>query len=368
MDTKQNSGDIESGSRQLTFGVEEEFFIVDAQTGLSAPQYDAVAKAADSWINPCPEVTQSVVEIASEPHSSPELLRDELSNIRAGLDRAAEEVGCRILACGTHPYGNPSTDRITPTARYLHLENEYGFLLREVATCGMHVHVGGLTRDEIAFLMREARQHLSTLLAMSANSPFWRGMPSGMRSTRARVANMYPRNNLPPHLDSADHYDEIVASLIRSGAIREPKDIWWHLRPNEQHGTLEFRVFDVQSTCDDAVALAALTVALCMTLLDHGPFTPPLPEHLLEENMWSAARAGVEGAFAQADGSPLPTRSVAETLVAKCESAMVDIGAGNCIDTVRGLAICNGADQQLTRTLRGSTLQELVCGSEFARL
>lgn len=359
MEINTESGESNSTRHGVSVGIEEEYFIVDADTGFPVPQFAAVAGAVERWIEPSAEVTQSVIEVCTAPHESSELLRDELSGLRDGIAAGAETVGCRIFAGGTHPFGNPAEDRITPAARFLHLESEYGFLLREVATCGMHVHVGELARDEIAFLMRAARPYLPTLLAMSANSPFWRGTPSGMRSTRARLTNLYPRNGLPPVIESCEHYESIVASLIRSGSIREPKDIWWHLRPNESHGTLEFRIFDVQSNCDDAVALAMACVALAHVLLDRN-HVPEMPEHLLEENMWTAARAGVEGAFARADGTPVPVRAVADSFVDLVEPMMRQHGADTYIDTLRGLAVCNGADQQLSSTMRGTSLRDLV--------
>ena len=86
--------------------------------------------------------------------------------------------------------------------------------------------------------------------------------------------------------------------LVRLHCIDNAKKIWWDVRPHPTFGTLEFRVFDVVTRVDEAIAIAALTQAIVVKL--HRLYTRNMgfrmyPRALIEENKWRAARWGVEG-------------------------------------------------------------------------
>jgi len=80
--------------------------------------------------------------------------------------------------------------------------------------------------------------------------------------------------------------------------IDNAKKIWWDVRPHPTFGTLEFRVCDVATKVEDAIAIAALVQAIVVKL--HRLYTRNMgfrlySRTLIEENKWRAARWGIEG-------------------------------------------------------------------------
>ena len=77
---------------------------------------------------------------------------------------------------------------------------------------------------------------LPALLAASANSPYWRGEPSGFRSIRSQLLLEMPTGGTPPVLRGWDDWQ----AASRGDNTRRHWDAW----PRPEHGTLEVRVLD----------------------------------------------------------------------------------------------------------------------------
>ena len=89
-----------------TFGMEEEYFLVDAETKLVArgmpPEFfEAARKATDDRMRG--ELLQSQVEVVTRPHVDVASARNELRELRRTVAKVAAEHGLAILAAGTHP-------------------------------------------------------------------------------------------------------------------------------------------------------------------------------------------------------------------------------------------------------------------------
>ena len=63
----------------------------------------------------------------------------------------------------------------------------------------MHVHVGVDDPDKAIHVANGMRVHLAVLLALSANSPFWRADATGLLSARTPIFRTFPRVGIPPH-------------------------------------------------------------------------------------------------------------------------------------------------------------------------
>ena len=90
----------------FTFGIEEEYFLVDAETKLVAPDvpqafFDAAVTATDGRVSP--EFLQPQIEVISSPHTNTADARAELRHLRQTVAAVAAEHGLAILAAGTHP-------------------------------------------------------------------------------------------------------------------------------------------------------------------------------------------------------------------------------------------------------------------------
>ena len=172
-------------------------------------------------------------------------------------------------------------------------------------------------------LLRALRGHLPLLLALSANSPYWRGQDSGMASIRTSIFRMFPRVGIPRAFDSYDDYVGAVDAMIRCRAIPEPTFLWWDVRLQPRLGTVEVRIMDAQTSCWQTGALAALVQSLAHMELEDGSSVAedPSPE-FLDENVFRAARDGLEAEL-------LDPRSERSTPARSCVEALVDRLAGH---------------------------------------
>ena len=89
----------------FTVGVEEEFQIVDPTTWeLRSHVSELLASSAPAFGEQIKrEMHQSIVEVGTKVCSSIEELAGEIIRTRRDLADAAERVGLRIAAAGTHP-------------------------------------------------------------------------------------------------------------------------------------------------------------------------------------------------------------------------------------------------------------------------
>ncbi|MFD0821852.1 glutamate-cysteine ligase family protein, partial [Micromonospora zhanjiangensis] len=89
----------------LTVGVEEEFLLVDPETGAAVPAVEAVLEQVPPELagQVQTEFQTSQIEIGSPPGLELAALRHSLGLLRAGLATAAADAGVRLLAVGTGP-------------------------------------------------------------------------------------------------------------------------------------------------------------------------------------------------------------------------------------------------------------------------
>jgi carboxylate-amine ligase len=75
------------------------------------------------------------------------------------------------------------------------------------------------------------RVHLPVLLALSANSPFWRADATGLASTRTPIFRAFPRVGIPPtYADWAD-YEASIAFMVESRVIADYTCLWCDVHP-----------------------------------------------------------------------------------------------------------------------------------------
>ena len=130
-------------------------------------------------------------------------------------------------------------------------------------------------QGEINDLMGQLSYFLPHLLALSASSPFWQGVDSGLASYRTTVFGDMPRTGLPPRLSSWDQFDRSVGLLIELGIVEDASKIWWDLRPSASFPTLETRICDACPRLDDTITLAALIQATVRMLWPAGANMTP---------------------------------------------------------------------------------------------
>lgn len=280
-----------------TVGVEEEFVLVDPDTGAPFPGNTRVVEAGkELGIDLQLELSTCQIETATPPCTSISQLRAELVRTRRLAATAATEVGARLLATGVPPLG-PLPPSITDVARYRRLAEHFGQLGEQVI-CGCHVHVGVPDRDTGAAVCNYLRPWLPALLAFAANSPITGGRDTGYASWRHMLWSRWPSAGPPPHFDSATHYDAVVTEMLEHRTILDTAMLYWDVRLSAHLPTIEIRVADVPATAEDAVLVATLVRGLVVTAfaaIRLGGTAAPVDSHRLREAYWRAARDGIDG-------------------------------------------------------------------------
>jgi len=287
-------------SDPYTLGDEEEYMLLDPESFdlvqhiemvLDAIQGDELASRINA------ELMQSVLEIATPVCQTAGDVMRELQTLRAYVRDVARDQGLRVGSAGTHPFSLFERQRITAKDRYHALIDQLQYVARRELIFGMHIHVAVDDPDKAIQIVNGLLPHLAPLLALSASSPFWRGEPTGLASSRQIVFSAFPRSGPPPRFRDYEDYALVVGQLERTGCIADYTHIWWDIRPHPKWGTIEVRICDAVTRLEDAVAIAAYCQALVKQLserYDAGDEIPSYHRILTSENKWLAARYGLD--------------------------------------------------------------------------
>lgn len=286
----------------LTLGVEEEYQIIDAESGELASYVSKIMSDGRVRLNLLDQVKEefmeSQIEAGSRVCENVQQVREELARLRGALIAAAEQDGKCIAAAATHPFSKWIEQSITPKLRYKTLEEDLQEIARRMLIFGMHVHVGIGDEELTIDIMNQVRYFLPHLLALSTSSPFWHGRRTGLKSYRSVVFENMPRTGIPDSFTSYADYDDLMCTLERVGIIDDRTKVWWDVRPHPKYKTLEFRVCDVCTRIEDAVCIVAIIQSLVAMLVDlrlGNRSWRIYHRDLIRENKWRAVRHGIYG-------------------------------------------------------------------------
>jgi carboxylate-amine ligase len=315
------------------------------------------------------ETHAAALELATKPHRTVAGAAAQLRSLRTGLAGALEPLSIAAAVAGTHPLARAGEARVSEGARYqVLLSTLRGLAVRE-PTYALHVHVGV---PDPALAMRAfnaLRVHLPVLLALSANSPFWHGVDSGMASMRTPIFQGFPRAGLPRRFQDYGEYVEAIDLLVRSEAIPEPTFVWWDARLQPRFGTVEVRVMDAQSRVEDSAALAALVQCLVRLEALEGFAAPVLSaaQEVLDENRFLAARDGPEAKLIDPVGERMvPVRERVAALLEACEPHARELGCEHELAGIARLVAKGGAARQRAVAGPKPDLQRLLAALHAA--
>ncbi len=333
----------------MTVGLEEELMVLDADSLDLAPRAPQILAAAAGDARFKSELPAAQLEIALPPATDVGAAATALHAARAELTAHAAAAGARVAAAGAHPFAAPEGP-VHPLPRYLELEAEYGAVIRHQLLFGLHVHVAVRPAERALAVYNAMRSYLPLLAALGANAPFYAGRDTGLASVRPKIADILPRQGVPPEIPSWD----ALAAYLRwgrdAGAVPSPAQWWFELRLHVRYGTVEVRVPDAQATVADATAIGAVVHALVARLAERHDAGERLPVHdtwRIAENRWSACRRGVEAGLADLDsGAVLPARERLHALLDEVAPAAARLGAAAQLEDARALVETNGALRQ----------------------
>jgi len=343
-------------SSQFTLGIEQEFQMVDRQTGQLCPHILTVLEKGGPRFGEKikPEMLQSAVEVVTGVCPDIAAARRELQEIRRTLIELLAEDGIGLISAGTHPQALWQDQISMPNPRYAELEEELQDIARSILIFALHIHVGIESQEMAVLMMNQARSWIPHLLALSTNSPFWGGRFTGIKSYRSVVWGPFPRSGIPGTFASWSEFDNYVQALIRTGCIDNGKKIWWDIRPHPFFPTIEFRICDMPASFEDTIAIAALCQALVAKitwLYHHGMTTHIMPRPLLAENKWRATRYGLDAEVLDFTlDRRLTMRESISELLDFVDDVLDDLGSRNEINYLRHLLEDRrgtGADRQM---------------------
>ncbi len=358
-----------------TVGVEEEFLLVDWDTGEPVARNEAVARRAEAHgVDLQLELTSCQVETTTDVAEATDELRTELTRLRRIAAQAAEAEGARLLAVGLPPTV-PNEFPITDNPRYRRIAERFGMIAHEQGICGCHVHVAVPDRDAAIRVSNRLRSWLPLLLALTSNSAVYRNTDTGYASWRSILWQRWPSAGPPPHFESADEYDAVVEMLLNSGAMLDDGMVYWDVRPSANFPTIEVRVGDVPATVAETVLLAALIRGCVMTALEaeqRGKSLAPLSPSALSAAYWKSARYGLDGDAVDLTEShaSMPAVDLLNRLVGHVRPALETVGDYDMVrsELARIAEHGNGAMRQRRAWQRSHEITDVLAEAAAATL
>jgi carboxylate-amine ligase len=331
----------------LTVGVEEELWILDADTLELRPGVQQMVAGAEGRDLPGvlkTELHASVVELATGVADTADEAVERVRALRCAAREIAEEQGLRVAASGSYPTSIPAEQEIAPMERYLDFVEYAGPSARRQGVSGLHVHVGMPDAEACYRVMETILPWLPVVLALSANSPYFERRDTGMLSIRAEVLGYLPRHGAPPAFGDYAGWESFVERMAATGVAKDYTSFWWDVRLHPRFGTLEIRTPDQPTSIEQTAALVRLLHALCAWALDAPPRkVDPGERGVYQQNRWAAARFGPHGELIHPErDEALPVAELARELpvpleldTSRCEAdAQLEVGRASGLQAV----------------------------------
>ena len=357
-----------ASSTDGTVGIEEEFAICDAASLAMVPRFEelrAAAAATDPVLaaSISGELIRSEIEIRSGKGETLREAIEQQRDARRRLFALAAAEGVALGATGTHAFADYREQQFIDTEHYQRVAEGLQWVAKRNNSFSLHVHVGVRDGDRAVRTCDRLRPVLPTLLALSASSPFYDAMDSGLHSARTQMfTKTFPRCGVPDAYGSWEAYREYVDLLVRTNSIVEYTQVWWSVRPHFSFGTVEVRMCDAQPTAGESEALSALVTACVLQAArdeDEGVPDADLPRRLIEENVWRAIRHGMDGPLLDlATLEEIDARAALEGLLAWTEPVRAEHGIGE-----PAFAEQNAAQRQRALIAQGLTPREVYAAS-----
>jgi glutamate---cysteine ligase / carboxylate-amine ligase len=327
---------------EFTVGIEEELLLVDSGThALSHSSEEVLAKLGLDERSARHDLYEAQIELSSPVSRSAE----EAAVAVGGLRRALLATGAVALGAGIHPTAGFGDVQLVQAERYLR-EGEYlQGLVRRTPDCALHVHVGMPDAETAIHVSNGLREWLPVLEALSANSPFWHGLDSGLASARRTLRRGFPRVDIPPAFKDFEDYEAIASRTIAAGKLKDYTFIWWEVRPHPRFGTVELRAMDSQSSLATVAGLASLVQGLAAHVAERGPGSYESHEAVAESS-FRASRYGVKARLFHR-GSFRPVSEIAAGALEAARPHLRALGSEAPLEEIeRIVRDGNGADRQ----------------------
>ncbi|MBP2181642.1 carboxylate-amine ligase [Amycolatopsis magusensis] len=310
-----------------TMGVEEEFLLAHAESGIAAPVAEDVLRVAANDVVRR-ELRDTQIEVATGICRTATDLEEQLIAGRELVAKAAATAGAVPLATGTPVW--PSPPPSASSGRAGAIDERFRGVVDDYEACGCHVHIGVPDREQAVAVLNHLGPWLPSLLALSVNSPFQSGRDTGYGSWRMVQQSRFPGSGVAPHFTDLEAYEGEVSRLVDCGVLIDSQMSFWLARLSGKFPTIEFRAADTAGTVGEALLQALLARALVGTALSEvaaGREAPALSPQIAAAAVWAAARYGLDGRGVDLrSGSPKPAALLVAELLVHVRPALEEHG------------------------------------------
>ena len=363
-----------ASSPRSTVGIEWELQLIDSDSFDLRQSADAVMDQVEgldgSHKNIHREMLLNTVELVSSPHAT---IAECCADLQEGIDTLEPIVTplrISLASSGSHPFANPTYQRVTDSERYAELVDRTQYWGRQMLLYGVHVHVGVEERDKVLPILCALTTRFAQLQSLSASSPFWAGVDTAYASNRAMVFQQLPTAGIPRQFRTWDELEHYTDDMISTGVIKGFDEIRWDVRPSPKLGTVENRVFDAATNILEVAAFAALTHCLVehySRMIDAGEQLPVLPEWFVAENKWRSARYGMDAVLVlDAQGHQEHVRDTVESMLEDLAPVARDLRCAEELDGVHEI-LRLGASYQRQRFVAENSKDPLDAVAELIR-
>jgi glutamate---cysteine ligase / carboxylate-amine ligase len=350
-----------------TLGVEIELNLVDSKTmALRSGAPQILSEIPSDFVGSIkPELLQCYIELNTKVCQEVAEVETDLTAKLKLVEAIAVRHELRLFWGGTHPFSPWQDQNVSADERYRGLIQLLQETARRLVTFGLHVHVGVDSGDKAIMICDRILQHLPTLLALSANSPFWQGRNTGLHSQRSKVMDTLPTAGLPPLMRNWSEYSWLLNNMIETGFIKTIREIWWDVRPHHNFGTVEVRICDMPPCLEDVLGITALIQSLVHDLseeIDRGTYQFDCHPFLIRQNKWRACRYGMDAKLVDpATHQSTNARQVVHHLVDRLRVRADELGCSKYLEIVDAMADRpTGSVRQLNIFNETSNLAEVV--------
>ncbi len=323
------------GSPRPTLGVELELAVLDRDNSELSPGAPRILEACHEAgaVGVDAELMQSMIELRTDVCVNIVEAKEQIFQRVRKVRNIATPLGYDLAMMGTHPFLRPNASSVTDKKHYQDVRKRLAWMTYHRVAFGLHVHVGVRSGDEAIDVMNLVMPYLPHLLALSANSPFWQGIDTGLLSCRAPLYGLVPHAGVPGVFQKWKEFRSYFEIMRDAHAYTSVTDIKWDIRPRPDLGTLEFRICDMPATLASALGLAALVRTLVIwaqRLMEDRPKSrrgDRKRQWLTTQNKWLAARYGLDAMYVRsAAGKRQRLRDDLANLLARLEPIAEETG------------------------------------------
>jgi glutamate---cysteine ligase / carboxylate-amine ligase len=350
----QLNKNIFNHDKLYTIGVEEEYMLCSTKTGELISKANEFMGSLNSNEKDrfTYELILSEIEANTPICSSVEDAVTQVLKLRNRAKHICENIGCEIGISGTHPTSNPQNQIFVDSPGYNWVSNQLQFYARRNNTFALHVHVAVEDAETSIHVTNGLRRWLPPLLALSANSPFFMGELTGMKSTRTMQFSAFPRTQIPNKFEDYEDYKNSVQTYLDLNSINKTRQIWWKIRPHFDYGTIEFRVCDIQRS----IYMTEIIIGICQALVHQsvkdfkqGILNEDLSVEFLNDGLWKSTRFGLDSKIYDTGSETIKTqRQMIKTMFNYIKESLDYFGNSHIYNFIQRLdSFQSEADKQI---------------------